>query len=83
MCQSLSEAAERLYISQPAISKSIKKLEALCEKCLWNPEQWRDDAWKVEADTSSEYVVIPGILQDAYKAGVEAEINNIAMYEAF
>ena len=29
MCQSLSEAAERLYISQPAISKSIKKLEAL------------------------------------------------------
>ncbi|KUO70859.1 MAG: LysR family transcriptional regulator [Desulfosporosinus sp. BRH_c37] len=29
MCRSLSEAAERLYISQPAISKSIKKLETL------------------------------------------------------
>jgi hypothetical protein len=35
------------------------------------------------ADISSDYVVIPGILQDAYKAGVEAEINNITMYEAF
>jgi hypothetical protein len=35
------------------------------------------------ADTASDYVVIPSTLQDAYKAGVEAEINNIAMYEAF
>ncbi|MDR3585088.1 MAG: LysR family transcriptional regulator [Desulfosporosinus sp.] len=29
MCRSISEAAVRLYISQPAISKSIKKLETL------------------------------------------------------
>ncbi len=29
MCGNISEAAERLYISQPAISKSIKKLENL------------------------------------------------------
>lgn len=29
MCQSISEAAEILYISQPAVSKSIKKLESL------------------------------------------------------
>jgi DNA-binding transcriptional LysR family regulator len=28
-CRSLSDAAQRLYLSQPAISKSIKKLESL------------------------------------------------------
>lgn len=32
------------------------------------------------ADSASDYVVIPGTLQDAYKAGEEAEINNIGQF---
>lgn len=34
-------------------------------------------------DTADEYVVVPASLLDAYKAGVEAEVANIAMYETF
>ncbi len=34
-CGNVSEAAEQLYISQPAISKSIKKLESLIGCCLF------------------------------------------------
>lgn len=34
-------------------------------------------------DTSSEYVSLPPSINDAYTAGVNAEIENIAMYERF
>ena len=34
-------------------------------------------------NTAEEYVVIPASLLEAYRAGVEAEQNNLAMYEAF
>ena len=35
-CQSISEAANILYISQPAVSKSIKKLEDTLDTKLFN-----------------------------------------------
>lgn len=34
-------------------------------------------------DTSSKYVSLPPSINDAYTAGVNAEIENIAMYERF
>jgi len=34
-------------------------------------------------NTAEEHVVIPASLLEAAQAGVEAELNNIAMYEAF
>ncbi|MEA5059898.1 hypothetical protein SDC9_180988 [bioreactor metagenome] len=34
-------------------------------------------------NTAEDHVVVPATLLDAYKAGVEAEIKNIAMYEVF
>lgn len=34
-------------------------------------------------NTAADYTAIPATLLDAYKAGVTAEINNIAMYETF
>ena len=37
----------------------------------------------VPADTASEHVVIPADLATSYDIGVEAEVKNIAMYEAF
>ncbi|MGJ7919038.1 DUF2202 domain-containing protein [Neobacillus sp. LXY-4] len=43
------------------------------------------DKYKVPLpeDTAAEHVIIPNTLLEAYKAGVQAEINNIAMYDSF
>lgn len=38
---------------------------------------------EVPADDSADRAVIPGSIEDSYKAGVEAEIKNIEMYESF
>jgi hypothetical protein len=37
----------------------------------------------VPADNGSEYVVVPATLKEAFAAGVNAEIENIAMYDRF
>lgn len=37
----------------------------------------------VPENTAADYVVLPETLQETYEVGVEAEISNIAMYEAF
>ena len=37
----------------------------------------------VPENTAAEHVVLPATLQETYEIGVEAEIKNIAMYEAF
>ncbi len=43
------------------------------------------DAYNLELPTvdASKYTVLPGTLEESYKAGVEAEVKNIAMYEEF
>jgi hypothetical protein len=35
------------------------------------------------ADEAARYVTVPASLKDAFKAGVDAEVANIAMYEKF
>lgn len=37
----------------------------------------------IPEDNSKDYVVLPNSLDDAYRAGVTAEIDNIAMYDRF
>ena len=37
----------------------------------------------VPKNTADEYTAVPGTLIDAYQAGLDAEVKNIAMYEAF
>ena len=37
----------------------------------------------VPADTATEHVVLPEMLEEIYQIGVTAEIHNIGMYEAF
>lgn len=37
----------------------------------------------IPSDNSYEHVVVPESLTEAYEAGVQAEINNIKMYETF
>ncbi|HPF86492.1 MAG TPA: DUF2202 domain-containing protein [Candidatus Limiplasma sp.] len=38
---------------------------------------------EVPENTAADHVVIPETLQETYEVGVQAEITNIAMYEAF
>ena len=37
----------------------------------------------IPEDRAKDYVVLPKSLEDAYRAGVQAEIDNIAMYDHF
>lgn len=39
--------------------------------------------FEVPVDDAADHVVVPSSLLEAYKIGVQAEINNIAMYDAF
>lgn len=56
-----------------AESTHISELEPLFEEYGINlPE-----------NSAAEYVMVPDTLLDAFKAGVEAELGNIAMYETF
>jgi hypothetical protein len=43
------------------------------------------EAYKLELPTvdASKYTVVPETLEESYKAGVDAEVKNIAMYEEF
>src|SRR6056297_1109015 len=38
---------------------------------------------EIPADTSEKHVVVPDSLETAFKTGVQAEIDNIGMYEKF
>lgn len=37
----------------------------------------------IPTDTSTKYTILPESLEEAFKAGVKAEIENIEMYESF
>jgi hypothetical protein len=49
----------------------------------WLRAEYLNRGLPFPADGSSAYIVIPGDLKAAAQAGVDAEIGNIAMYEAF
>ena len=40
-------------------------------------------SYAIPADTAKDHVVLPQNLKNAYETGVQAEIDNIAMYEVF
>jgi len=49
---------------------------------------WISDVYQlrkstVPKDRAKEFVVVPATLEDAFKTGVQAEIDNIAMYDSF
>ena len=58
------------------------------EKAEENQLAWLKTAYATyklgfPADGSKPYVVVPSTLKDAFAAGVQAEIDNIAMYDRF
>jgi hypothetical protein len=49
----------------------------------WLKELFTQHNLKVPADTSRDHLLIPVDLKAAFQTGVQAEVDNIAMYEAF
>lgn len=49
----------------------------------WLSAEYAARKLSVPADEGAKHVVMPATLEDAFKAGVQAEIDNIAMYDRF
>jgi rubrerythrin len=53
------------------------------QHAAWLVDLFRAHGLAVPADTAKEKVVVPRDMKSALEAGVKAEIENIAMYDAF
>lgn len=53
------------------------------QHAAWLVDLFRAHGLAVPADTAKDKVVVPRDMKSALEAGVKAEIDNIAMYEAF
>ena len=60
---------------------NIKKAEE--RHIEWVEELFSTYGFSPAADQSTEHVILPPTLKDAFATGVQAEIDNIAMYEKF
>jgi hypothetical protein len=49
----------------------------------WVTELLDEYGYSVPEDTADRYVVLPEDLESSFETGVQAEIDNIAMYESF
>jgi hypothetical protein len=49
----------------------------------WVAAALRDHGYAVPADEAAAHAVLPADLRSAYEAGVQAEVDNIAMYDSF
>ncbi len=49
----------------------------------WLKEAYASRGLKVPADWAETFVIVPASLEESFRAGVAAEIDNIAMYESF
>jgi hypothetical protein len=49
----------------------------------WLKEAYAAEGLAVPADGAASHVVVPAAIKDAFRAGVDAEVANIAMYESF
>jgi hypothetical protein len=74
------EAIIKKFGSQRPFSNIIKSEES---HIAWIKEAYTRLSLPVPADTASTHVVIPSTLDEAFKTGVQAEIDNIAMYDHF
>jgi len=50
---------------------------------IWLKELFEAYGYTIPADNAIDYAVLPASLEEAFDAGVQAEVDNIAMYEKF
>lgn len=74
------EAIMKKFGTQPPFSNIIKAEET---HIGWIVDVYKKLKLTIPEDRAKEFVVLPVSLEEAFKTGVQAEIDNIAMYERF
>uniref|UniRef100_A0A7C3IH13 DUF2202 domain-containing protein n=1 Tax=Gracilinema caldarium TaxID=215591 RepID=A0A7C3IH13_9SPIR len=58
-------------------------IEAEGSHVSWLEQAFKNYKLPIPKDEAKAYIHVPATLKEAYEAGVQAEINNIAMYDRF
>jgi len=73
-------AIQNKFGAQRPFSNIIKSEES---HIGWLKDAYAKAALSLPKDEAAVFIVVPATLRDAFQAGVNAEIENIAMYESF
>ena len=80
----LARAEYELIIEEYGSIRPFTNIMAAEERHIeWVTELFDDYGYRLPKDTAHMYVVLPKDLKSSLETGVQAEIDNIAMYESF
>jgi len=80
----LARAEYELIIEEYGSIRPFTNIMAAEERHIeWVTESFDDYGYRLPKDTADMYVVLPKDLESSFETGVQAEIDNIAMYESF
>jgi len=80
----LARAEYELIIGEYGSIRPFTNIMAAEERHIeWVTELFNEYGYALPEDTASKYVVLPEDLKSSFETGVQAEIDNIAMYESF
>ena len=80
----LARAEYELIMSKHGTVRPFSNIIKAEERHIeWVKELLESHDYEIPADTAADYVVLPPDLKNAVETGVQAEIDNIAMYEKF
>jgi hypothetical protein len=80
----LARAEYELIIGEYGSIRPFTNIMAAEERHIeWVTELLEEYGYSVPEDTAHRYVVLPADLKSSFQTGVQAEIDNIAMYESF
>jgi hypothetical protein len=80
----LARAEYELIIGEYGSIRPFTNIMAAEERHIeWVTELFDEYGYAVPKDTAGTYVVLPEDLESSFETGVQAEIDNIAMYESF
>ncbi len=80
----LARAEYELIIEEYGSNRPFTNIMAAEQRHIeWVAELFQDYGYRLPKDTAHMYVVLPKDLKSSLETGVQAEIDNIAMYESF
>jgi hypothetical protein len=80
----LARAEYELIIAEYGSIRPFTNIVAAEQRHVeWVTELFEKYGYTLPEDTASRYVALPDDLKSSFRTGVQAEIDNIAMYESF
>jgi len=80
----LARAEYELIMKEYGTMRPFSNIMSAEERHIqWVTELYEKYGFEMPADISADHVVLPPDLKTAFETGVQAEIDNIAMYESF